>query len=187
MLSRFKQPFGSHGGARLLPVQQSPCPQLDGYCHRIWWIMRPAPANAYRAGFPFIRPSREAVSSGRSPSALSFTEPSLPFREPLLAPGALNRLSRGPAAEENRGLPPLSIVGSFCRLPELSSAGGSVAPDACPLALAAGRRSLVGMHADEQSDSRRATTPDGRASVGTAALWPSCDVPARLCHVGASD
>ena len=119
------------------------------YCQRTWWIIRPTLANVFRAGFPFIRPSREAVSSSRSPppSALSFTEPFLPFREPLLASGALNRLSRRPAAEENRGLPPLSIVGWFCRLPWLESAGGSVAPDVCLLALAAGRRPLVGMGA----------------------------------------
>jgi len=40
-------------------------------CHRIWWIIRPAPSNAYQAGFPFIRPSREAVSSSRSPPVLA--------------------------------------------------------------------------------------------------------------------
>ena len=36
-----------------------------GYCHRIWWTIRPAPANAFRADFFLIRPSREGTSSCR--------------------------------------------------------------------------------------------------------------------------
>lgn len=38
-----------------------------------------------------------------------------------------------------------------------------------------------------QNGSRRATTPDGQAEMGTAALWPRCDEPAQLSHVGRSD
>jgi hypothetical protein len=139
--------------------------------------------------FSFIRTSRETVSSSRSPppSALSFTELSLPFREPLLASGALNRPSRGPAAEENRGLPPLSIVGWFCRLPWLESAGGSIAPDGCHLALAAGRALLGAKHGDAQSASRLATTRERLTGVKTAAPSPRCGVRERPPHVGQSD
>jgi len=31
--------------------------------HGIWWIIRPAPTNSFRAGFLLIRPSRQAASS----------------------------------------------------------------------------------------------------------------------------
>jgi|GraSoi2013_100cm_1033763.scaffolds.fasta_scaffold33640_2 hypothetical protein len=36
-----------------------------GYCHWIWWIIRPAPANAFRAGFTLIRLHEQATSSCR--------------------------------------------------------------------------------------------------------------------------
>ena len=66
--------------------------------------------------------------------------------KPLKPEGALNRLSMGPAVGENRGLPPLPIVGSFALRPELPSAGDSVAPPVCPLVLAAAQASPAAMH-----------------------------------------
>src|SRR5512135_2330388 len=74
------------------------------------------------------------------------------FAKPLKPEGALNRLSRGPAARENRGLPWQSIVGSFSLLPELPSVADSVAPDACPLVLAAARASPAARHGGVQND-----------------------------------
>jgi Asp-tRNA(Asn)/Glu-tRNA(Gln) amidotransferase A subunit family amidase len=66
---------------------------------RIWWIIRSAPVNAFRADFPFIQPSREVASSCSSPppSALSFTVPPLPFR------GAPSRFRGSQKAEHGTG------------------------------------------------------------------------------------
>ena len=61
-----------------------------------------------------------------------------------------------------------SIVDVFSLLPSLAYAGGIVAPDVCPLVLVAVRVPLAALHGDVQSDSRLATTRDGRAGVGTA-------------------
>ena len=61
------------------------------------------------------------------------------FAELLLASRALTRQSLGPTAGEHRGLPAPSIAGSFCLLPWRESVAGSVAPDGCPLVLAAAR------------------------------------------------
>ena len=65
----------------------------------------------------------------------------------------------GPAAEDNRGLLPLSIAGWFSPLPWLGYAGGLVVPEDCHLALAAARASPVALCGDVQNDSRRATIP----------------------------
>jgi hypothetical protein len=94
------------------------------------------------------------------------------FMEPLKREAALKRLIMVPAAGENRGLPALSIVGSFFLLPSLESVAGSVAPPDCHRALGAVRAPLVAMRVDAQSDNRLATTPDGPRGVGTAVLWP---------------
>jgi hypothetical protein len=73
--------------------------QVKRCCHRIWWIIRSAPVNAFRADFPFIQPSREVASSCSSPppSALSFTVPPLPFR------GAPSRFRGSQKAEHGTG------------------------------------------------------------------------------------
>ncbi len=93
----------------------------------------------------------------------------------------------GPAAGENRGLHALSIVGSFSLLPWLESGADSVALPVCPLALVAARAPLAVLGEDAQSDSRRATTPDGPRGVGLAGQWPRCGVPELRCHDGPSD
>src|SRR5438105_3152403 len=92
-----------------------------------------------------------------------------------------------PAAGENRGLPPLSIVGSFSLLPELPSVGGLVAQPACHLVLAAARASPAARHGDVQHVSQLATTPDGPRGVGQASLWPRCGVPELPPHVARSN
>ena len=129
--------------------------------------------NACRAVFPFIT----AVQQGRF--ILSLSTPicsqlhraaSAISRSPFT--GALNRLNRGPAAGENRELPPQSIVGSFCLQPRLEFVVDSVAPDGCPLALAAAQASLAARYEGGQNDSTRATTRDRPRGVGTAEQWP---------------
>src|SRR5205814_8551549 len=81
------------------------------------------------------------------------------FAELLLASRALSRLSMGPAARENRGPLPLSIVGWFSPLPWRESVAGSVAPDGCHLVLAAARASPAASGEDAQSGNRLATIP----------------------------
>jgi hypothetical protein len=127
------------------------------------------------------------IHSFPTPLALGFAEPPLPCRGSFLASRALGRLSMRSVAGDSKGLPLQSIVGWFSLLPWLASAGDSVVPDACHLALRALRMPLVAIRVDARSDSRLATTPDGRASVGAAAPSPRCDVPARLFHGGPSD
>ena len=92
-----------------------------------------------------------------------------------------------PAAKDNRALPALSTVGWFFPLPSLEYTAGSVAPDVCHLVLEAARAPPGVMHGDAQNDSKLATTPDGRAGVGLAGLWPRSGELARLFHVGRSD
>ncbi len=81
----------------------------------------------------------------------------------------------------------LSIVDGFSQQPSLEFAGGLVAPILCPLALAAARASPAAIGEDAQNDSTRATTPDERAGVGTAAPSPTCDELAQQFHGGWSD
>src|SRR5713101_9354888 len=95
--------------------------------------------------------------------------------------------SMAPAAGDGTGLPALSIVGSFFRLPWLEYAGGLVVLPACSLALAAARAPLVALHGDAQNDSKLTTTRDGLAVVGFAGPWPRCDVPALPPHDAQSD
>ena len=96
-------------------------------------------------------------------------------------------LKRKPLARGTRAPRAPTIVGSFCRLPWRASVVGSVAPVVCPLVLVAARAPLGELHGDAQSDSRLATTPDGRAGMETAEPSPMYDVPARLLHGGPSD
>src|SRR6266849_6263180 len=96
-------------------------------------------------------------------------------------------MSRGPAAGENGGLPPRSIVGSFSQLPWLASAAGSVAPDGCPLVLAAAQASPAAIHGGAQNDSRLATTPDEPRGGETAVRWPRSGEPELPRHVGRSN
>ncbi len=42
-------------------------------------------------------------------------------------------------------------------------------------------------HEGAQNVSQRATIPSEPAGVGTAVLWPRCDEPERLLHVGWSN
>jgi hypothetical protein len=97
---------------------------------------------------------------------------------------ALKRLSMGLETGENTALPLLSTVGSFSLLPEPLFAGDSVVPDACPLVLAAAQASPAAIGADEQSDRRLATIPDGPVAVEPVGTWPRSVLPALLCHVG---
>ncbi len=127
------------------------------------------------------------VPSLPTPLALSFTGSPLPFRGSLLASEALNRLSMRSAAGDSKGLPLQSTAGWFCQLPLLVYSGDNVVPDACHLALGAARAPLAVLGEDAQSDSKHATTRDGRAGVGTAEPSPRCDEPAQLFHGGWSD
>jgi len=92
-----------------------------------------------------------------------------------------------PAAKDNKALPVLSTVGWFFPLPSLEYAAGSIAPEVCHLVLEVARALPGAMHGDAQNDSKPATIPDGPGVVGTAGLWPRCDVPALLPHGGQSD
>ncbi len=80
-----------------------------------------------------------------------------------------------------------SIVGWFSPLPSLGYAADSVEPPACPLVLAAARALPSAIGEDAQNDSSLVTTPDERATVGTAAPSPRCGGPAQLFHDGSSD
>src|SRR5215472_1428472 len=68
------------------------------------------------------------------------------FVELLLASVALNKLSKVLAAEDNRGLPPLSKVGSYFLLPWLGYAVDNIVRSACHRALAVVPAPLVAMH-----------------------------------------
>ena len=85
---------------------------------------------------------------------------------------ACEPLKRKPAARGKRAARAPSTFGWFSRLPWLGYADGSVAPAGCPLVLVAARAPFGVIREGAQSDSRRATTPDGRADVETAGLWP---------------
>ncbi len=102
--------------------------------------------------------------------------------ELLLASRALNRLSMGPAAKDNRGPLPPSIVSSFCPLPWLESAGGSVVPEVGHLALGAVRMPLEALCGNARNDSKRATIPHEPRVEETAGKWPRCGVPAPRRH-----
>jgi len=86
-----------------------------------------------------------------------------------------------------RAPPASSIVGWFCRLPELPSAADSVAPPACHFALVAARAPLGVIREDAQNDTRPATTPDGPEAVEPVGKWPRFVVPEPLLRDGLSD
>ena len=69
---------------------------------------------------------------------------------------------------DKTALPARSTVGRFFPLPELPYAGGTVAPDVCPLLLVAVPVPLSAQHGDAQNESTLATTRDGRAGVEQA-------------------
>ncbi len=85
-----------------------------------------------------------------------------------------------------RALHAPSIVGGFCRLPELPSAVGSVVPDGCPLVHVAVRAPLVAMREDAQNDHKLATTRDEPGAVEPVEKWPRYVVQALPLHVGRS-
>jgi len=85
-----------------------------------------------------------------------------------------------------RALRAPSIVEWFCLMPELPYAAGSVAPPACPLALAAARALSVVMRGGARNESKRATIPSEPAVVEPAGPWPRCGVPEPPRHVGRS-
>jgi hypothetical protein len=87
----------------------------------------------------------------------------------------LKCLCMAPAAKDNRTLLVLSTVGWFFPLPELRYIAGSVAPEVCPLVLAAARALPTAMHRDARNDRTLATTQDGPGVVETAGPWPRCD------------
>src|SRR5436309_1091382 len=105
----------------------------------------------------------------------------------LLPHQACVALKRKPVARGKRAPRAPSIVDVLCRLPWLVSAVGNVALEACHLALMAARAPLGVIREDAQHDSRRATTPDGRAGRRTVEKWPRYGEPAQLSHGGRSD
>ncbi len=111
----------------------------------------------------------------------------LPRDMTLLPHLAYMALKRKPTARGTRAPRAPSIVGRFCRLPELRCAVGSVALAVCPLVLAAAQASPAARHGGVQNDSTLATTRDGRAGMETAEPSPTCDVRALPLHVGRSD
>src|SRR5262245_32748187 len=94
-----------------------------------------------------------------------------PFPGRHLAPSPLTWSSMGPAEAGNRGRPLLSTVGCFSLRPSPESAVGTVAPDACHLALAAAQASPAAIHEGAQNGSTRATTPDEPRGGETAVRW----------------
>lgn len=96
-------------------------------------------------------------------------------------------LKRTPVARGKTAPRVSSIVGSFFPLPWLASVADTVASRVCPLARAAAQASPAAIGEDVQSDSRRATTPDGRAGMETVEPSPRFDEPTQLFHGGWSD
>src|SRR5712692_9764949 len=96
-------------------------------------------------------------------------------------------LKRKPVARGTRAPRVSSIVDGFSRLPSLVSVVGSIAPPACPLALATARVLGAGIGEDAQSDNTLATTPDGPEAVWPVGTWPSFDGPEPLPRDGPSD
>jgi|SRR6185312_2338869 len=80
-----------------------------------------------------------------------------------------------------------SIVGSFSPQPLRESIGGSVAPDGCPLVLAAAPASPAVLREDGQNGRTPATTPGGSTDGESSAPWPRFDEPTQLSHGGWSD
>ncbi len=144
--------------------------QDDRYSHWIWWINQPALCKPTSGRFLVMRQSRGAFPA-QSEAPFEFfcwqlhhlphdMTPQLHLISLALKGKRSARGERAPRA--------LSIVDGFCRLPSLEFAAGSVEPAGCPLVLVAGPVPLAVLHGDAQNGSRRATTPDGRAGVGTA-------------------
>jgi hypothetical protein len=90
--------------------------------------------------------------------------PLSPRHDPVLVTG-FGALKRKAKARGKRGLRAPSIVGWFCRLPELLSAAESVAPDVCPLVREAAQASPAAIRAVAQNDSKLATTRDEPGAV----------------------
>ena len=155
----------------------------------MWWIIRSATVNVFRAGLFIIGQSRQAFfSRSEAPSECFCGQlhrlPRDLTLQPHLAPVALKRK---PTARGTRAPRALSIVGSFFSLPWQGSVADSVVPDGCHLVLEAARALPAAIREAAQNDSTRATTPIGRAGVEIAAPSPRCDEPARLFRVGWSD
>src|SRR5215472_12900012 len=96
----------------------------------------------------------------------------------LLPPLAFLALKRKLAAMDKRALPGPSIVGSFFLLPWPAYAVGTVAPEACHLALVAARAPRAGSGEDAQNDSTHATIRREPVDVGVVGPWPRCGVSA---------
>ena len=90
-------------------------------------------------------------------------------------------------AKDSTGLPALTTVGCFSRLPWLVYAVDSVELEVCHLVPAAAGVQFAARHEGEQNDSKHATTPDGPAAVKTAEKSPKYGVRARLFHVERSN
>jgi hypothetical protein len=141
-----------------------------GYSHGIWWINHPALYKPTWGRFVAILQSREAFTSQSEPPSECFCG-HLHRRPPdmtLRPHQACVALKRKPLARGTRAPRLPSIVDGFCRPPWLGYAGDSVAPDGCPLVLAAAQALPAAMHADGQNGSTLATTPGGPTSVATA-------------------
>jgi hypothetical protein len=93
-------------------------------------------------------------------------------------------LKRKPAARGKRAPRAPSIVGWFCRLPELPYAVDSVAPDVCHLFLEAARALPGARHGDAQNDRKLATIASEPGAVRPVGKWPRFDGPALPRHDG---
>jgi hypothetical protein len=126
-----------------------------------------------------IGPSGQAFSSqSEAPIPVLLLAHAAASRDMILHPHlAWMPLKRKAKARGKRAPRAPSILGSFCRLPELPSVGGRVAPEECHLARVAARALLSAMGEDAQHGGTLATTPDGRASVRQAWTSPTCDEP----------
>jgi hypothetical protein len=113
-----------------------------GYYHWTWWIIRAAPANAFRADFLLIRPYNSVLHPVGPRACTCFhlhQAASCSFTGRLLTSFTLTLVRMAPAAGDGTGLPALSIVGSFSPLPWLEYAGGLVVPPTCHLVLETAR------------------------------------------------
>ena len=109
--------------------------------HGTWWINRPALPEPTWGGFSMIWQSRETFTSPSEPASECFCEHlhQTPCDFTLYPPLALAPLKRKSVPRGTRAPRALSIVGWFSQQPSLASVADSVAPDVCPLVLAAAR------------------------------------------------
>jgi|GEM_PF-1515227 hypothetical protein len=99
----------------------------------------------------YCGPERPSLPGARSIRVRLLAFQQSPRDMRLHLPLASKPLKRKPLVMGKRAPRTLSIADGFCRLPSPEYAGGLVAPDVCPLALAAARAPRAAKHGDATS------------------------------------